>query len=276
VSAPLLAIGAFLLAFAQLEAQTLKGSPASLDLQNREAQRHDFTYLRTPGQVRSFVELGLLGQLHGNADYELHQVSFPYARPEVVVFVERLASQYRDACRQKLVVTSLTRPLSNQPRNASDRSVHPTGMAVDLRRPNIGSCRSWLENVLLQLEGAGVLEATRESTPPHYHIVLFPRQYSTYVGRLATRDVQADEVVAVVERDAAGEADAVDFAQDGGDPSESAPAQLSAPDTYRVRRGDSLWTIAQRLGTTVERLRAENELRSNRIYAGQVIIVPGR
>ena len=50
----------------------------------------------------------------------------------------------------------------------------------------------------------------------------------------------------------------------------------AAAQTYRVRNGDSLWTIAQKLGTTVARLRAENDLRSNRIYAGQVIVVPGR
>jgi LysM repeat protein len=43
---------------------------------------------------------------------------------------------------------------------------------------------------------------------------------------------------------------------------------------YRVRSGDSLWTIARRVGTTVERLKSENGLSSNRIYAGQVIEVP--
>ena len=273
-SALLLTLGALSHAATQVAAQSLKGSSASLDLQVRVAADHDYTYLRTSAQVRTFVELGLLLQLRGNADYELHQVSFPFARPEVLVFVERLADQYRDVCKQKLVVTSLTRPLSRQPANASDRSVHPTGMAVDLRRPNIGSCRSWLEGVLLQLEDLGVLEATRESSPPHYHIVLFPRQYSSYVNRVAERRV---EVVATAEVESEASDEVVDFAQDGGESEAAAPApQVSAPETYRVRAGDSLWTIAQKLGTTVARLRSENDLRSNRIYAGQVIVVPGR
>jgi LysM repeat protein len=163
--------------------------------------------------------------------------------------------------------------LNNQPANASDRSVHPTGMAVDLRRPNIGSCRAWLENVLLQLEGADVLDATRESRPPHYHIVLFPRQYTSYVGRVATR--RAD--VTVAEAESESDVTMAEATDESGD-TDRAPVQLSAPEssTYRVRAGDSLWTIAQKLGTTVARLRAENDLRSNRIYAGQVIVVPGR
>ena len=38
-------------------------------------------------------------------------VSFPFARPEVELFVQRLSGQYRRACGEQLVVTSLTRPI---------------------------------------------------------------------------------------------------------------------------------------------------------------------
>lgn len=41
--------------------------------------------------------------------------------------------------------------------------------------------------------------------------------------------------------------------------------------SYRVRRGDNLITIARRLGTTVSYLRRINNLRSNRINAGQIL-----
>ena len=143
-------------------AQSLRGSAASLDRQNRQARLHDFTYLQGPGQLRRFVSAGLLVPVEGNADYLLKDVSFQVARPEVRVFVERLAAQYRLACGERLVVTSLTRPVSNQPGNASDRSVHPTGMALDLRRPTTGRCGTWLQSTLLSLERARVLEATRE------------------------------------------------------------------------------------------------------------------
>ncbi len=167
-----------------LQAQSLLGSHESLLRQNEEAREHDFTYLRTSSDVRDYAQQGLLVRLPGNSDYELagEEVSFPYARPEVKTFVERLSTQYREACGERLVVTSLTRPITRQPPNASAISVHPTGMAVDLRRSDSSGCRQWLETVLLDLEGKGVLEATREQYPPHYHVAVFPNPYLQYVA----------------------------------------------------------------------------------------------
>lgn len=227
-------------------AQSLRGSSASMDRQAQQANVHDFTYLRDGNQVRRFVDAGYLVPVRGDRNFYLKGVSFPYARPELRLFIERLSGQYRRACGEQLVVTSLTRPLDRQPRNASNRSVHPTGMAVDLRRSNNTQCRRWIESVLLSLEKTGVLEATRERYPPHYHVALFPQPYSRYVELLAERDASGD---------GGARADAV---------------------AYRVRRGDSLWEIAQRHGVTVEELRAMNGLRSSTIFAGQTLQVPGR
>jgi hypothetical protein len=166
-----------------LEAQTLLGSHESLLRQNQEAREHDFTYLRTTADVRDYAQQGLLVRLAGSSDYELaDNVSFPYARPEVKTFVERLSDQYRSACGERLVVTSLTRPITRQPANASAISVHPTGMAIDLRRSDSSGCRLWLETVLLDLENKGVIEATREQYPPHYHVAVFPNPYLQYVA----------------------------------------------------------------------------------------------
>ena len=171
-------------------AQSLRGSPASLTRQYEQAKRHDYTFLRQPADVQRFVDLGLLVPVRPGPAYDLARVSFPYARPEVKLFLERLGRQYQAACGEKLVVTSLVRPTTRQPRNAADRSVHPTGMAMDLRRSNKASCRRWLERVLLQLEARGVLEATRENRPPHYHVALFPRPYVQYVAALTGESVQ--------------------------------------------------------------------------------------
>jgi hypothetical protein len=168
-----------------LEAQSsLLGSHESLLRQNEEAREHDFTYLRTTADVRDYAQQGLLVRLPGNADYELasDEVSFPYARPEVKTFVERLSEQYRTACGERLVITSLTRPITRQPPNASVISVHPTGMAADLRRSDSPGCRQWLETVLLDLENKGVIEATREQYPPHYHVAVFPNPYLQYLA----------------------------------------------------------------------------------------------
>jgi LysM repeat protein len=126
-------VAVLLTAQAAAEAQTLRGSRASMNEQHRVAREHDFTFLQTPADVERFVQLGLLVPVPGNEDYTLARPAFPYARPEVRLFIERLAKQYRAACGEQLVITSLTRPLNRPPRNASSLSVHPAGLAVDLR-----------------------------------------------------------------------------------------------------------------------------------------------
>jgi LysM repeat protein len=254
--AALVAAAACLAAAAPVLGQSLRGSRASMDRQNREARRHDFTFLDTPSQVHRFAELGYLVPVRGNGDYALKPgVPYPYARPEVRLFLERLGSQYRAACGERLIVTSLTRPRTRQPRNASARSVHPTGMAMDLRVSGSSRCRSWIEGTFLALEGRGLLEANREYHPPHYHVALFPRPYAGYVARL----------------EPGGANGAVRTAARSDAP---APAESAAAARYTVRRGDTLWRIASRHGTSVDRLQAANEIRSTRIRPGQVLEIP--
>jgi hypothetical protein len=225
-----------LLAAPAVEAASLSGSRSSVERQNYQARRHDYTFIRTSSQVQQFVARGYLVPLRGNADYLLHAVSYPYARPQVRLFIERLSKQYRAACGEQLVVTSLTRPRSGQPRNASPFSVHPTGMAIDLRRSWKYACRRWLESTLLYLEGRGVLEAARERRPPHYHIAVYPKQYEAYVANLGNEK----------------------------------------RDKYYVVRGDTLYSIARRHATTVGMVKQANGLRSDRIYPGQVLKLPAR
>ena len=160
-----------------VRAQSLRGSAASVAKQHRVALQHDYSFLTSATQVRRMAANGYLVSVPGNANYELHGVSYAFARPAVKTFIERLSQQYRSACGERLVVTSLTRPTSKQPRNASDQSVHPAGMAADLRISNSSKCRAWIERVLLSLEGKGVLEATRERFPAHYHVAVVPNPY---------------------------------------------------------------------------------------------------
>lgn len=220
------------------EAQSLKGSPASMSRQSKMAARHDYTHLRTPADVRRFVRLGLLVEVPREGSFhELSGVSFPYARPEVKLFIDRMSRQYYNACGEKLVVTSLTRPQNRQPHNASKRSVHPTGMALDLRIPRNPKCRQWLEDLLLSLERINVLEATKERNPPHYHVAVFSHYYRDYVQRLEQR-------------------------------------RKNQYEKYTVRKGDSLWSIARRFNTSVSKLKEINNLKSNNIRYGQTILVP--
>ena len=223
-------------ALVDADGASLRGSRDSLYRQNVEARRHGYAFLRTRGDVDQFVAEGRLVEVPGNRDYLLKEVSFPYARPQVKLFIERLAARYHRVCGEPLVVTSLTRPRHHQPRNASPRSVHPTGMALDLRRSWSRRCRGWLEGVLLTLEEQRVIEASYERNPPHYHLAVFPEPYQRYVD-----DRQESEFT---------------------------------PEAYRVAAGDTLWKIAHRMRTTVEEIKVENGLRSNAIYPGQVLRVP--
>lgn len=43
---------------------------------------------------------------------------------------------------------------------------------------------------------------------------------------------------------------------------------------YKVRRGDTLWSLSRRHGTTVAEIRRRNNLKSNRVQAGQYLSLP--
>lgn len=172
-----------------LSGATLQGSPASMVRQNEVARSQDYTFLRTGGQVARFVEEGYLVPVSSGGPLRINGgVSYPVARPEMKLFLERLAVQYQEGCGEQLVVTSLVRPTSEQPRNSHPLSVHPAGMAADLRVSSSGSCREWLESTLLALESRGLLDVTRERHPPHYHVALFPDRYFAYVQPMLAAD----------------------------------------------------------------------------------------
>jgi len=62
---------------------------------------------------------------------------------------------------------------------------------------------------------------------------------------------------------------------DGG-PSRPRSPEALAPGTemtYSVRRGDNLWTIAKRYGTTVERIKRDNSMRSSTLQPGQRLVI---
>jgi len=235
-AAAVLGFALLLILSAFCEAQSLRVSGASMDLQNQQATLHGFTFARTSDDVQSLIDSGALVPVSGNQYFEVKEgVTFPYARREVRDFVANLGRHYYEACGERLVVTSLTRARNRQPRNASKRSVHPTGMAMDLRRSWDRGCRSWIEMALLTLEVNDVLDAMLESRPPHYHVALFPAAWKNRGAEILDR----------------GE-----------------------PTHYQVSRGDTLWKIAKRHNTDVYSVKKINGLRSDSIYIGQVLRLP--
>src|SRR5689334_20311639 len=200
-------------------AQSLRGSAASVDLMYERAQESDLSFYSTPAEVRSAVDAGVLVAVPMDNDVAIARgVKHPYVLRSTRDWLEGFAERYHSRCGSALVVTSGARSITEQPRNGSTKSVHPTGMAVDLRRPT-GSCLRWLRTALLDEERAGVVEATEERHPRHFHVAVFPGS-SLGAVRIASRENARPELV-----------------------------------RYRVRPGDTLWDIARRRDTTVKALR---------------------
>ena len=110
---------------------------------------------------------------------KLVKVSYPFLRPTVRDYLDRLSSQYNSKCGQPLVVTSMLRfDGSHRLENSSKRSVHPTGSAFDLRL-DVG-CKSWLKSALLTGESRGYVDVTEEKFPPHLHVVVYENEYSQW------------------------------------------------------------------------------------------------
>jgi hypothetical protein len=99
-------------------------------------------------------------------DFTLHAVSFPYARPEVALFIERLGQQYRAGVRR---AARGDEPDPSHHAAAAQRLGSFRAPDGDGHRPEVQRdrrCRAWLEDVLLGLERQGVLNATLERYPP--------------------------------------------------------------------------------------------------------------
>lgn len=251
IALSLLLAGASLAAADTAHAQTLRGSPGAVDRAYRQARTHDATFYASGGAVRSAARRGELVRLSGNADYRVANVSYPYALPATRLFVQRLAKQYRSACGERLVVTSAIRPRSLRLMNSVEKTVHPAGLAVDLRKPARRACLAWLRRTLLSVEAEGVIEATEERFPPHFHVVVYPRPYTRY----ATGGARVEEDRTPTRR-------------------RTAVRASSSARTYRVRRGDSLWAIARRNNVSVARLKSANGIRSSTVRPGQVLKIP--
>jgi hypothetical protein len=157
----------------ELAAQSLRGSQESVDHLYLVARASGLQFHATVRSARRAVAAGEFVPLSGNNDYTpKSRMSLPYATPETRAYIEHLGAEYHSACGERLVVTSALRPMSRRPRNGSVKSVHPTGIAFDIRKPKRRMCRDWLRQLLLQHEREGAIEATEEFRPPHFHVVV--------------------------------------------------------------------------------------------------------
>jgi hypothetical protein len=183
---------------------TLRGSPESMERQHAVARQQDLPFARTRAEMERLTAEGRLVPVEG-PHYGVAEWVNPVAIPEVRLFVERLAHQYLEACGDTLVVTSLTRPMDEQPPNAHSLSVHPAGMAVDFRIPQNQECRRWIEAAFLNMERMGLIDATLERRPPHYHVAVFPEPYARFAAARQAEEARAGEAARAAAAAARGE-----------------------------------------------------------------------
>ena len=157
---------------ASLGAQTLRGSRAAVDRAFHTAKRRDLPFVRSRREVERLAREGDYVRLSSTRNVRLKGVTTPYVRPLTRSFLTTFAARYQRSCGGPLVVTSAMRPTSIRLVNSTVKSVHPTGMALDLRAPG-GSCRSWMRRELLAYERRGVVDATEERHPAHFHVVVY-------------------------------------------------------------------------------------------------------
>ncbi|MFL5608411.1 MAG: LysM peptidoglycan-binding domain-containing protein [Gemmatimonadaceae bacterium] len=246
------------------EPKDLRGSKASVEKMYDFAVRHRYPFYLTPTNLDTAIAHGKLVALTGDSTYELTRgVGFSYATREARQFVTLFAPQYLAACGAPLTVTSAARPMSRQPHNANPHSVHPTGIAVDIRRPPPGPCLTWVRGALAELETKGIVEATEEHHPVHLHIAVL----QVPGARVALPDLTHGVVVARV-----APPQSVATTSNGDVSFASSSAR---PRTYQVRQGDTLWDVAQKTGVSVKALaEANNRSMNTALQPGTVLRVP--
>ena len=258
----------------------LRGSQESVQKMWDFATTHGLVFYQTPRDIDKAVAEGKLVPLDGDATYELTpSVGFSYATREAKQFVASFAPQYLAACGAPLIVTSAARPTNRQPRNSNPYSVHPTGIAVDLRRPPAGPCQTWLRKALAELEDQGYIEATEERRPVHLHVAVL-----TEPGKIAALPpVGSDALAGVAARTQRSDGEltlrsatpAIRVSNPPARREANADGKTSGAGTYRVREGDTLWDVARRNGVSVNALARANR-RSARgvLKVGTVLRVP--
>jgi len=231
---------------------------------------NDLQFLSTSKGLYESVRDGELKMISITMDLTLEKVAYPFVLPRTLDVLNVFAKKYHDACGERLIVTSAARPRTEQPRNASPQSVHPTGMAIDFRKP-AGACLTYMRGELLALEKMGILEATEERHPVHFHVAVLQRGSFAPAAAVATAtqapttpSQPATVAAAPVSDSAAG---TVEIPPRPAAEPETKPA--SNPATYVVRKGDNLSVIAKRLGVTVTRLKSLNGLKTSTLQPGQ-------
>lgn len=167
------------------EANGFKKDALSGPLQYAKDSGYEFA--ATEHRLKEMVAEGTLVELKETTSLRFNDVSRPYVLPVVATFVYRLANQhyYEQGCGQ-LVLNSGARDIEFQRTlaNGSEKSVHPTGMAVDFQSAGMPyRCQTWLKQTLLSIEADQRIDYTEEHHPAHHHVTVATHEYERWLER---------------------------------------------------------------------------------------------
>lgn len=167
----------------------LMGSRESVMGASNYAKQAGYTFAANKTERDQLIADGTLVRLESKY-IRLNNASSPYVLPVVARFIDRLGEQYVATGCGKLVVNGGMRPLDFQGtlKNGSSISVHPTGMATDLERiipksPVEKYCLAWLVSTLEKIERNKRADATKEDYNRHFHVVVVPHAYESFLAR---------------------------------------------------------------------------------------------
>lgn len=178
---------------------TLRGSPAALAGENAMADRHRLSRIRDVGELRRFIDAGLLVPIAATDAYELdatlgeadpdHAALYAHARPWVREFLDETLGEGHRLHGDRFMLTSLVRTVAYQrllrrryaaaagASGARSRmSSHLTGSTVDIRIMGLSpEAESWLRGRLVALERLGAVRATEErGSSVCFHVMVSP------------------------------------------------------------------------------------------------------
>jgi hypothetical protein len=159
---------------------SIRGTNAAVEQAYQHATGNSYRFFKN--DLDLWIYGWYLKHIQEGDNINLKQVSYPYLQTTTLLYLTRLAEQYKAACNESLTVTSALRPLSLQEVTAggSEKSVHPTGLAFDLSVAD-NHCQKWLQRALIAGETRGYLQVTREQRRPHWHVVVYPKEYNIWL-----------------------------------------------------------------------------------------------
>lgn len=158
------------------------------------AKDSGYEFAADKNRLLKMVEEGTLVELEETASLKFNNVTRPYVLPVTAEFIYRIADQYNYG--QKcgaLTLNGASRDVKYQQTfsNGSKKSVHPTGMAVDIVSAGLEArCLAWLETTLSEIEAAKRIDATRETSKdaPHFHVTVATHEYEAWLKKRRTVD----------------------------------------------------------------------------------------